>query len=127
VAPKTIEKGQRYFQGRIWVENHDLQIVKTCGKSVPEISASTAGKKKKKNMQENLTPKFVTYRELIDGEYWFPTYTRADDILRFQTGDVHIREVIKYTNYKRFGVKTRMTFKDVGKDQPEETSKKSGK
>jgi hypothetical protein len=46
VAPKTIEKGQRYFQGRIWVENHDLQIVKTCGKTVPETVASTSGKKK---------------------------------------------------------------------------------
>jgi hypothetical protein len=131
VAPKTIEKGQRYFQGRIWVDNKDLQIVKTCGKTVPEISAVNSGRKKKKNVQENLTPKFVTYREQIDGEYWFPTYTTADDILHFQTGDVHIREVIKYTNYKRFGVKTRITFKDTDNNQPnkqsEETPKKSGK
>jgi len=127
VAPKTIEKGQRYFQGRIWVENHDLQIVKTCGKTVPETTAANSGKKKKKNVEENLTPKFVTYREQIDGEYWFPTYTTADDVLHFQTGDVHIREVIKYTNYKRFGVKTRITFKDAGKDQPDDAPKKPGK
>ena len=127
VAPKTIEKGQRYFQGRIWVESHDLQIVKTCGKTVPETTAANTGKKKKKNVEENLTPKFVTYREQIDGEYWFPTYTSADDVLHFQTGDVHIREVVKYTNYKRFGVKTRITFKDTDKNQPEESPKKSGK
>src|SRR5437899_1676934 len=50
IAPKTIEKGQRYFQGRIWVESHDLQIVKSCGKTVPEAIANT---KKKKNIQEN--------------------------------------------------------------------------
>ncbi|HEX5432822.1 MAG TPA: hypothetical protein VFY05_01180, partial [Candidatus Angelobacter sp.] len=110
VAPKTIEKGQRYFQGRIWVDNKDLQIVKTCGKTVPEVHAST-GRKKKKNADENLTPKFVTYREQIDGQYWFPTYTSADDILHFMTGDVHIREIIKYTNYKRFGVRTRIIYK----------------
>jgi hypothetical protein len=105
MAPKKIEKGQRYFQGLIWVDNHDFQIVKTCGRNVPDTHA------KKKNDQENLTPKFVTYREQIDGQYWFPTYTRADDDLHFKTGDVHIREIIKYTNYKRFGAKTRIIYK----------------
>ncbi|HLJ29207.1 MAG TPA: hypothetical protein VKY85_21040 [Candidatus Angelobacter sp.] len=102
VAPKHIEKDKRYFQGRIWVDNHDLQIVKTCGKSVPDT-------RKKDN--ENLMPRFVTYREQIDGEYWFPTYTRADDFLHFSGGDVHIREIIKYTNYKRFGSRTKIIFK----------------
>ena len=109
VAPKTIEKGERYFQGRIWVDNKDMQIVKTCGKTVPETRAESG--KKKKNVEENLSPKFVTYREQIDGQYWFPTYTTADDILHFRTGDVHIREVVKYTNYQRFGVKTRIIYK----------------
>jgi hypothetical protein len=54
----------------------------------------------------------VTYREQVDGQYWFPTYTRADDILHFRDGggDVHIRETLKYTNYKRFGVKTRIIY-----------------
>jgi hypothetical protein len=104
VAPKHVEKdgGKRYFQGRIWVDNRDFQIVKTCGKNVPDIH---------KKGNENLTPKFVTYREQVDGEYWFPTYTRADDVLRFSNGDVHIREIVKYTNYKRFGVKTRIFYK----------------
>lgn len=102
IAPKHIEKDKRYFQGRIWVDNRDFQIVKTCGKNVPDI--------RKKN-NENLTPKFVTYREQIDGQYWFPTYTRADDILQFSSGDVHVREIVKYKNYKRFGVNTHITYK----------------
>lgn len=121
VAPKTIEKGKRYFQGRIWVDNKDMQIVKTCGMTVPEVHAS-AGKKKKKNVNENLTPKFVTYREQIDGQYWFPTYTSADDILHFSTQDVHIREIIKYTNYKRFGVKTRIIYKGQADATPKNPS-----
>jgi hypothetical protein len=104
MAPKKIEKGQRYFQGRIWADNHDLQIVKTCGRTVPQLHA------KKKNGNENLSPKFVTYREQIDGKYWFPTYTRADEDLHFKGGDIHIREIIKYTDYKRFGATTRITF-----------------
>lgn len=122
VAPKTIEKGQRYFQGRIWVDNKDLQIVKTCGKTVPEVHAPT-GRKGKKNVDENLTPKFVTYREQIDGQYWFPTYTSADDILHFRTGDVHIREIIKYTNYKRYGVKTRIIYKGQADAPPKNPSR----
>lgn len=121
VAPKSIEKGQRYFQGRIWVDNKDLQIVKTCGKTVPEVHAPT-GRKKKKNVDENLTPKFVTYREQIDGQYWFPTYTSADDILHFSNQDVHIREIIKYTNYKRYGVRTRIIYKGQADAPPKNPS-----
>jgi hypothetical protein len=104
VAPKHVEKegGKRYFQGRIWVDNRDFQIVKTCGRNVPDVH---------KKGSENLTPKFVTYREQVDGQYWFPTYTRADDILRFSSGDVHVRETLKYSKYQRFGAKTRIIYK----------------
>jgi hypothetical protein len=120
VAPKTIEKGQRYFQGRIWVDQKDPQIVKNCGKTVPEIIANP----KKKNAQENLTPKFVTYREQIDGQYWFPTYIRAEDTLHFRMNDVQMREIIKLTNYKRFGVKTKITYKGEAKEDPAKTPEK---
>jgi hypothetical protein len=94
VAPKTLEKNQRYFQGRVWVDDSDLNIVKSDGKAVPDI---------KKHGQENVFPRFETYRENIEGHYWFPTYTRSDDVLQFSTGGVHIRMTVKYANYKRFG------------------------
>jgi len=123
IAPKTIVKGQRYFQGRIWVDNHDLQIVKSCGKTVPE----TVQTKKKKNVEENLSPKFVTYREQIDGKYWFPTYIRADDVLHFRQNDVHMREIIKLTNYKRFGSKTRIIYKGEAKEDPKDNPKDNPK
>ena len=71
IAPKQIDKNHRRFQGRIWVDNHDFQIVKTYGKSVPDIHSG-------KN--ENLFPRFTTYREQIDNVYWFPTYTSANDV-----------------------------------------------
>ena len=95
VGPKKLEKNQRYFQGRIWVDDGDLEIVKTDGKAVPDI---------KKKGQENIFPRFETFRENIEGHYWFPTYTRADDMLQFATGAVHIRMTVRYSNYKRFGV-----------------------
>lgn len=102
IKPKQIEKNQRYFEGRLWVDDHDFQIVKTYGKNVPDIV--------KRRGQENLFPKFTTWREQVDGRYWFPTYTRVDDILHFSTGDVHVRQIVKYTNYKRFGSKVRITY-----------------
>ena len=95
VGPKKLEKNQRYFQGRIWVDDADLEIVKTDGKAVPDI---------KKHGQENVFPRFETFRENIEGHYWFPTYTRADDMLQFSTGAVHIRMTVRYASYKRFGV-----------------------
>jgi len=109
VAPKTIEKDQRYFQGRVWVDNQDLQIVKSYGKSVPDIGVDPK-KLKKHPENQNLFPKVVTYREQIDGQYWFPTYTKADDVLHFSTGDVHIKIIVKYTNYKRFGSDVKILY-----------------
>ncbi len=94
VKPKRIEKNQRYFQGRIWVDDRDLNIVKTDGKAVPDII---------KHGNENIFPRFETFRENIEGHYWFPTYTRSDDELHFSTGAVHMRMTIRYANYKRFG------------------------
>ncbi|HXY16262.1 MAG TPA: hypothetical protein VEI26_17360 [Terriglobales bacterium] len=111
IAPKQIEKNKRYFQGRIWVDDHDFQIVKTYGQMVPEKRANKRGRG-----DENLFPKFTTWREQVDGKYWFPTYTRADDTLHFSTQDVKIREIVKYTNYKRFGSNVKITYQ--GKEIP---------
>jgi hypothetical protein len=114
IAPKKFEPKRLYFQGRIWVDDQDFQIVKTSGKTVPETH--------KKN-NENLFPKFTTWREQVDGQYWFPAYTLADDTLHFRKGtysDVHIREVVKYTDYERFGSKVKVIYegKELPKDQP---------
>jgi hypothetical protein len=93
VEPKTEEKNKRYFQGRIWVDNRDFQMVKLCGKSVPEQA-------RKKNQPVEVRPTFVGYREYIDGN-WFPAYVRADDTLQFRVESVHIREIVKFKDYKR--------------------------
>lgn len=96
VEPKKVEKNTRYFQGRMWVDNQDFEIVKLCGKSVPEMIS------KKKNQQQDVRPTFVTYRQPVDG-YWFPAYTRVDDTLHFRVESVHRREIIKFTGYKQAG------------------------
>jgi hypothetical protein len=114
IAPKQIEKNRRYFQGRIWVDDHDFQIVKTYGKTVPDIGVG-----KHHGDNENLFPKFTTWRQQIDAQYWFPVYTKVDDELHFTSGDVHVKQVVKYTDYKRFGAKSRITYEgqEIPKDQ----------
>jgi len=95
VKPKQMVKSERYFQGRIWVDDQDLQIVKVAGQGVPED-------------ENNKYPHFESYRENIDGRYWFPTYVYADDTLEFKRDSVHMRMTVRYTNYKRFGGKVRV-------------------
>ena len=101
--PKTLVKGERYFEGEIWVDDRDLQIVKTFGKGVGLLRKG----------EDNQFPKFETYREQIDGKYWFPTYTRANDTLQFKDHAQRIRMTVKYENYKRFGAETNITFGDI--------------
>ncbi len=114
IAPKTIQKDKRYFQGRIWVDQRDFQIVKSYGKNVPDI-----GLGKHHGEGENLFPNFTTWRQQIDNKYWFPVYTKVDDELHFTSGDVHVVQVVKYENYKRFGAKSKITYEgqEISKDQ----------
>ncbi len=108
VEPRKIEEGQRYFEGRIWVDNLDLQIVMTRGKVVPDYA-------------DNKFPKFETIREQIDGDYWFPTWTEADDVLRFgrfpRTREVRIRELITYEDFRKFEVNTSIQYESI--EEPE--------
>src|SRR6201981_284841 len=68
IAPKQIVGKKRYFQGRIWVDDHDFQIVKSYGKTVPDVcNGRPCNEVKKRGDQENLFPKFTTWRQQIDG------------------------------------------------------------
>jgi len=107
VEPRKIEKGQRYFKGRIWVDDIDFQIVMTQGKVVPDYS-------------NNKFPKFETVREQIDGDYWFPTWTEADDILQFGQRRVRIRELITYENFKKFEVNTSIKYGPIEGEEEKE-------
>ncbi|MGD0870231.1 MAG: hypothetical protein ABSB88_11810 [Bryobacteraceae bacterium] len=106
VKPKKMVKGKRYFEGQVWVDDRDFQIVKTYGKGVGLVDAKT-----------NQFPKFETYREQIDGKYWFPTYTHADDTLHFKDMDQRIRMKVLYQDYKRYEGKSTIKFGGVVDDK----------
>lgn len=92
VGPKHLTKDRRFFEGKIWVDAQDFAIVKTCGRRIPD---------RHDKKYENVSPRYVTYREQVDGRFWFPTYSRSDDTLYFNRSQSQIREVIKYTRYQR--------------------------
>ncbi len=107
VSPKVIEKKKRYLLGRIWVDSTDLQIVVTNGRMVPDDTRKGS---------EDLHPPFMTWRQQVDGHYWFPVYTKGEGILHFSGGqgymaqDVHMRDTVKYSDYKQFGSTTKIIY-----------------
>ncbi|HEY6119598.1 MAG TPA: TonB family protein [Pyrinomonadaceae bacterium] len=108
VTPKVIPDPKkitdRLFTGRVWVDDQDLMIVKTKGKGVPETKI-------------NKFPTVETYREQIDGRYWFPTYSYADEELIFDNGEpLHIRMQVKYSDYVKG--RATVTVTDVGDASP---------
>ena len=108
VKPVKYEGKLRYFQGEVWVDDRDLQIVKSYGRGVGQANKGGNGQQ---------FPKFETYREQIDGKYWFPTYTIANDTLHFKDNDVRMKQTVKYEDYKRFKSDTTITFGDAVDDK----------
>jgi hypothetical protein len=107
VKPKVYEKKHRRFEGRIWIDQQGLQIVVSSGKFVPQ---------EERPGKEDLAPPFSTYREQVDGKFWFPVYTHGEGVLHFRaskdsmTEDIHVREIIKYTDYKQYGASIRIIY-----------------
>lgn len=112
VAPKIMpnpkKSSQRLFQGRIWVDDRDLMIVKSRGKAVPDS-------------KDNKFPVVETWRENVDGKYWFPAYSSSDDELVFDSGQVvRLKMRVSYADYAqgRTSVKVLGDEEVVQDDQP---------
>ena len=113
VTPKVIpdpkKTKERLFLGRVWVDDQDLQIVKTKGKGVPETKI-------------NKFPVVETYREQFDGRHWFPTYSYADEELLFDSGDtLHVRMKVRYSDF----APARADVKIIEIDDPEAQKKET--
>jgi TonB family protein len=103
VMPDPKKSKERLFKGRIWVDDQDLQIVKTKGKGVPET-------------KQNKFPTVETYREHIDGKYWFPTYSYADEELLFDNAEpLHIRMKVRYMDFTPTSATLKVT--EIGENE----------
>jgi hypothetical protein len=108
VKPRKLKDNGFYFEGNIWVDNVDFQVVRTFGKVV-----------QKDPPRGHKYPKFETLRQVIDGKYWFPVWTHADETLRFPEKNVRIEETITYEGYKEFGSKATIRFE--GQASPDDS------
>ncbi len=111
VRPRQILSGQRFFEGLLWVRESDFAVVKSEGQAVPQIETLR---------EQNLTPHFTTFRKNVDGKWFFPAETYADDTLYFRDWPQRIRIEIRYLNYKRFGAESTVTF--GGEQAPDATT-----
>jgi hypothetical protein len=100
VKPETTKDGKLHFQGKIWVDDTDLQIVRTVGKIVPQTLDAQF-------------PEFETLRQLVDKKYWFPVWSHANSVLEFRNNRVRIEETITYEGFKQF--KSTVTVKPIKK------------
>jgi hypothetical protein len=94
VSPRTLDRKHPLFDGIVWVDQKFLEVVKTYGKWVTDLG----------EVQPASLPftMFETYRENVDGKYWFPNYSRADGVYKMKDHNVPIRVTIKWTNFKAF-------------------------
>jgi hypothetical protein len=92
VKPKLLDRTHAYLDGLVWVDTKYVEVVKTYGKWVNEL-----GEVRSATLPFTL---FETYRENVDGKYWFPNYERSDDTLHLKDVNVPVRLVIKWTEFK---------------------------
>jgi hypothetical protein len=102
IRPRQILDGQRLFDGMLWVSQQDYSIIRSAGQAVPQIETL---------QNENLFPHFTTVRQKTEGGFWFPVVTYADDTLPFRNGPQRIRLTIRYSDYRKFGADSKITFK----------------
>lgn len=104
-SPKNADFKHRFFEGRVWVDQKDLEIVMINGKNVPDDIK-----------HGHFSIPFTTYYEQVDTVNWFPTYTRADGTVHFAASkdgpanDIHMRNTVKYTDYRRYRSSARIIY-----------------
>lgn len=113
IEPRQILSGERFFQGTLWVRESDLAVVRSEGIAVPQIDTLR---------EQNLFPHFTTIRREVDGKWFFPVETYANDTLFFRNWPQRIRIVIRYMDYQRFGAQSTITFGGQAQPPPQPRS-----
>lgn len=91
--PKVVERAKAYFDGIVWVDAKYLEVVKTYGKWMTDQGEMHS-------VAELPFSLYETYRENVDGKYWFPNYSRSDGTLVRKNLEIPLRLVIKWTDFK---------------------------
>jgi hypothetical protein len=95
VTPNLLDRAHAYFSGLIWVDNHDLAIVKSYGKWVMETGDVNPG-----GLPFTM---FETYSQPVMNKYWMPAYSRSDGFAKGNNYEIPVRLTIRWDNYKVAG------------------------
>jgi hypothetical protein len=93
VRPKAVDRTKAYFDGIVWVDAKYLEVVKTYGKWVTDQGDMHS-------VTQLPFSLFETYRENVDGKFWFPNYSRSDETLNQKGLAIPVRITIKWTDFK---------------------------
>jgi hypothetical protein len=93
VRPKAVDRTKAYFDGIVWVDAKYLEVVKTYGKWVTDQGDMHS-------VAQLPFSLFETYRENVDGKFWFPNYSRSDETLNQKGLAIPVRITIKWTDFK---------------------------
>jgi hypothetical protein len=94
IHPRTLDRKHPLFDGILWVDQKYLEVVKTYGKWVTDLGPMRPG-----SLPFSM---FETYRENVEGKYWFPNYSRAEDVYKLKDREVPVRVTIKWSDFKPF-------------------------
>lgn len=78
----------RLIRGKIWVDDHDFQIVQVRAKTLPDTP-------------QNQSLPFETLYTFVDDKYWLPAYTSVTGPLATQTGLYKFELTAEYSGYKK--------------------------
>ena len=93
VKPKAVERTKAYFDGIVWIDAKYLEVVKTYGKWVTDQGDIHS-------VAQLPFSLFETYRQNVEGKFWFPNYSRSDETLNQKGLEIPVRIVIKWTDFK---------------------------
>jgi hypothetical protein len=101
VTPKRLDRTHAYFSGLIWVDDHDLAVVRSFGKWVTEL-----GDYSLPDLPFNT---YDTERQPVSNKYWMPAYLRSDATVSQKDGSVPVRLVILWDHYTPLSGKPSVT------------------
>ncbi len=86
IKPQRLERRERYFEGLVWVDDRDFEIVKTYGKYVSEV------------IHEELFPMLEAYREVVNGVR-LPTFVRAEGYVHNKNVETKLRLTLRFADF----------------------------
>jgi hypothetical protein len=86
IKPKSVDRRERRFEGVVWVDDRDFEIIKTYGRFLTDV------------VSQEPFQLFESYRELV-GDLRLPTYIRSDGEKKAGDAMIPLRLTLRFSDY----------------------------